>query len=320
MIHLIFLGLIAAVLFWVAAYGIPSAGFAQPVWLGGKRVKRVLREGLQFVIPLLQRVPEEFVFSRKPQKLPIEFRFFTRDPKSEVRRELILSALVLFRDDPNITTEEGYLRRTEITPEVLADNLTADVKSIVGRFGGLHSWDVFIKNWKEVERYLNGVLRLHVPPHVMPQMLQPYLSENHADTELAASEMEWENRLQFYKDLSGPIGNLLRDEHNHPEWRSEEEALHGIDILGLSISNIDFAPESKRAIEEEGLAVNRIAAAEILGKAKQETTAAYEKLGLEPRDALDAAERDLNQITATNTYRVQGFEGIKSIVGLGGNR
>ncbi len=313
---IIFPILIAAVLVWKAAYGIPTAGFAQPTWIGGRRAKRVLGDGLRFVVPFLQQVPDDHVFSRKPRELPINFSFFTCDPKSEVRRELDFSALVLYRDDPNIMTDEGYLRRTEITDKILTDGLTADIKSVVGRFGGLHSWDVFIKNWKGIECYLNGVLRLVKPPHVRPHEILRYLPEDWSGDEVPVLEIPWEDRLEFYKTFSAPIGDLLRDELKYPEWKpSEEEKSFGIDIISLSIHNVDFSPESKQAIEEEGRAVDRISAAEALHEAKVEMLGSYTEKGLESRDALDAAERDLGQINKTETHRVQGLEGLRSIIG-----
>ena len=171
---------------------IKAAHFAVPTRFG-RRLKRILFEGLNLKAPLIDKVKEEYAYSLKPQTLPIKFTFVTKD-----RIKLKVEGLIRYQPDPDIPNKETDLCRfVEIEYDTLKNGLNSKVESDLGRLGGVHKWKDFVEKRRSLENYINCILRLTAPPHVNPQKI------------LCSPKME----NVIWKE---------KDEHGDLAWKSKE--------------------------------------------------------------------------------------------------
>ncbi len=322
---IIFPILIAVVLFWKAVASVGEKRFTVPTLLR-KRMKKYWTEGLHLLIPFFMSVKEKYTYSLEPQTMEISFSFFSKD-----RRELKVSWLIRWAADPKVKTKEGHIRFAEVMLdtsanrlETLENGLKSKLMSEVGRLGGMHPWEVFINMRRAIEHYINSILRLEEPPHINPaKVLKEQLANipeyQHLQGNALNDEVPFEKRLEFYKEFSGPIGELLRIESSTDEHSLDEE-FYGINLLELSIDNVDFSQATKEALEQEARARDQIAAAMQFHRAKVEMAGDYtdEKdggLGLNSRSAVESAELNLGQAVEKKVHSVHGLEGLHNIIG-----
>lgn len=308
--------LIFIILFLNSMVKIEATYFAVPTRFG-KRLKRVLYEGIRFKWPFVDRVKSEHTYSLKPATFPIKFTFISKD-----NRELTLEGLVRWQPDPDIkksdvgmiTEERNVCRFVDITLETLRRGLNSKIESELGRFGGLNDWIVFKDKRRPVESYLNCILRLEQPPHTNPlkvlkkQLEKPEYArligrlEELGSTEEspevpaeASDPKDMSPRLEFYDIFSGPIGELLREESKEAE-RSYDENFYGIDILEFTIEEIGFDEETKKALGEEQRAHDIAGAASVRNEQKLVMAEELREKGkLDPQSAIDSAELNLGQ-------------------------
>lgn len=319
--------LISIVLLLSSIVKIEATYFAIPTRFG-KRLKRVLFEGIRLKWPFIDRVKPEYIYSLKPATFPTKFKFISKD-----NRELTLEGLVRWQPDPDIKKsdvgmvteeQEDVCRFVDITPETLKEGLNSKIESEIGRFGGLNDWIVFRDKRRPVESYLNCILRLEQPPHTNPlKVLKEQLEKpEHAGLierleELGSTEESPEvpaeasdpkdtsPRLEFYDIFSGPIGELLREESQGME-SSYDEKFYGIDILELTIEEIGFDEETKKALGEEQRAHDIAGAANVRNEQKLVMAEELREKGkLDPQSAIDSAELNLGQ-AAKNVHSVVG--------------
>src|SRR3989344_1398382 len=159
--NLIFPVLIIAVLVLKSLKTIRAGHFGVVSFLG-KPLNWVLSHGTKSIPPFLTTVKPEHVYSREPQPFRITFSFITKD-----NREVTISGTLRCVWNPYVLDKEtGIPRVIYITPKMIKDGLESKLGSEIGRFGGLHPWIVFRRSRREVENFLNSILRLPMPPHV----------------------------------------------------------------------------------------------------------------------------------------------------------
>jgi len=283
----------------------------------GRRRSRILYEGLNLTIPLLERVKEENVFTLEEQKTKIEFSFFSgsRGKGKGGQLELNLTGLLKWRFDPTIKnkdkTQKGFPQFMQVLPETREAGLKSKVESEVSRLGGLHSWDIFRSKRRAVEHFINCILRLKIPPHADKKFLKELGNSSNPKesqyAEYAAMEIPREIRLQFYEDCSQKIGDSLRGKE---EKVSGVEKAYGIKIIEFILGTISLSPEAKSSTEAKEIAQNQIQAMEQIHQ--QKIRMAKELTSLElSQAAVDSAELTLKQAEK----KVISFEGI-SLKGL----
>lgn len=135
-----------------------------------RRTGRILREGLNFVLPIIDTVE---VYDQRIGSESIPLSFFSKD-----NLEVILKFMVqwypdptIFYKDSNVSEKENLNRFMANTEETIASGISEVIKSIVGNIIGKVSAYTFIDKKKAVGRYIDCVLRLKRPPHVYPSTL-----------------------------------------------------------------------------------------------------------------------------------------------------
>jgi len=244
----------------------------------GKRTGRVLNEGLNFVVPLIDFAE---LYEYKLDTKIINFGFFSKD-----NVEVIIRALVQWRPDWRITTEDGKNKFIENGEEAVLQGIDEAIKSVVGAVIGELAALTFINKKKVVEKYLNGILRLSIPPHANPSMIKPELG-----TEAIAIMAE---RLKFYQKFSREIDYLLKEEGVINKY-SELEERYGIDIIAFTMSDVDFNESMRKALELKGQTKAKLEADELKKRKKVEMAEKFQELGLSPQSAVNAAEVTMGQ-------------------------
>ena len=244
----------------------------------GKRTGRVLNEGLNFVVPLIDFAE---LYEYKLDTKIINFGFFSKD-----NVEVIIRALVQWRPDWRITTEDGKNKFIENGEEAVLQGIDEAIKSVVGAVIGELAALTFINKKKVVEKYLNGILRLSIPPHANPSMIKPELG-----TEAIAIMAE---RLKFYQKFSREIDYLLKEEGVINKY-SELEERYGIDIIAFTMSDVDFNESMRKALELKGQTKAKLEADELKKRKKVKMAETFQGLGLSPQSAINAAEVTMGQ-------------------------
>lgn len=267
---------------------IPSRHFAVPNFFD-KRMETYWDEGLALTIPFVITIPENQIYSKIVNRVPIKFDFPTKD-------DVILTwtGLIEYVPDPDIYSEEGYVRITDFEEKGLKSGLTDRTQEEVKNLGNVYESDDFRNEYGEaLGLLLESVMRLKNIPHFNPKDALKDLVDNHENENgsSAGNISKWEelksnlneklqekskskikdwtttipveNRLEFYSVFSHFVKKLLASEgENNNEW-SENEKYYGIDIQKISNSDIGFTDEMKQALEEQEKSEK-----EIEGKAK----------------------------------------------------
>ena len=263
----------------------------------GKRTGRVLNEGLNFVVPVVDSVE---LYEYKLDTKIINFGFFSKD-----NMEVIIRALVQWRPDWRITTEDGKNKFIENGEEAIMQGIDEAVKSAVGAVIGELAALTFINKKKVVEKYLNSILRLNIPPHTKPAMIKPELGTEEIPT--------MAERLKFYQKFLSEIDYLLKEE-GVMNQHSELEERYGIDIVAFTMSDIDFNENTRKALELEGQTKARLKSDELKGRKKAKMTQTFKELGLSPQSAVNSAEVTMGQAQK----EVKSFEGLENLKPFGG--
>lgn len=280
----------------------------------GGRVSFVCPEGLNFKLPFIDSAKNGYLRSLKLKTMQITFFFFSKD-----KRKMELKALIRYQTNPHILNQDNKLpRMIDVDQNEITDGLRSKVESVIGKLGRTYSWDDFHGNSVGVEYYLWSVLGLIRPIHVRPreffgkeveeesiinfdedypgllEKLDKYLPEG-------SNEVSADKRLEFYKEFSGPIGEVLRAHQNLNVFSKDEEA-YGIDVLEFTLEELGVTETTEKAMESDrnakviSTAVRRTAR-EILDNLP----------GVSPQRALTSAEAASGVAKQTN-YIVEGGE------------
>ncbi|HDY73287.1 MAG TPA: hypothetical protein ENH86_01820, partial [Candidatus Jorgensenbacteria bacterium] len=280
----------------------------------GGRVSFVCPEGLNFKLPFIDSAKNGYLHSLKLKTMRITFFFFSKD-----KRKMELKALIRYQTNPHILNRENLLpRMIDVDQNEITDGLRSKVESVIGKLGRTRSWEDFHGNSVGVEYYLWSVLGLIRPIHVRPreffeekveeesvinfdkdypgllEKLDEYLPEN-------SNEVSADRRLEFYKEFSGPIGEVLRAHQNLNVFSKDEEA-YGIDVLEFTLEELGVTETTEKAMESDRNA-------KVISTAVRRT--AREILddlpGVSPQRALTSAEAASGVAEQTN-YVVEGGE------------
>lgn len=263
----------------------------------GKRTGRVLNEGLNFVVPLADSVE---LYEYKLDTKIINFGFFSKD-----NIEVIIRMLVQWRPDWRITTEDGKNKFIENGEEAILQGMDEAVKSAIGSVIGELAALTFIGKKKVVEKYINSILRLNAPPHTNPSKIKSALGTEEITT--------MAERLKFYQKFSSEIDYLLKEE-GILNQHSELEERYGIDIVAVTMSDVDFNENTQRALELKEQTRAKLKADELKKRKKVEMTRDFKELGLSPQSAVNAAEVTMGQAQK----EVKSFEGLENLKPFGG--
>ena len=213
-----------------------------------KRTGRVFDEGLAFVLPLIDRVDlVSYLLKTKDVKLT----FFSFDDI-----EVIISGLVQWQPDRLVVDDKKRIKFVAIEERTITDGLDKTIKSVIGNLIGI-TQAVDVRTHKPaIERYLNCVLRLQMPPHVKPEENDKLNSSKPRWTQ--GNEVPREHRLAFYNENANLIENKLRTEEGKPKQHSDTENLYGIDIRAVKVDDVDYSEKTKRDLESRKQAEARM--------------------------------------------------------------
>lgn len=299
-------------LFVVAPFGLlmilllNSVRIVPPVHYGivirlGRRTGKILPEGLHFVMPLIDLVK---IYEYKLDTKIIKLSFFSKD-----NLEIIIQALVQWRPDRRVKTNEGQNKFIENKEETIISGLGEAIKSVIGDIIGQVTALTFVNKKKAVEQYIDCLLRLPTPPHSNPRIINPALK--------LKKFLKATSRLNFYEKYSNQINDLLAREASEIDRRSEIENRYGIDIIAFDMGEVDFSIGTRKVLELKKQTEEKLKADELEEAKKVEMAKELKKLGLSPQAAVDSAEVTLDQ--AKKEVRSFQFDGLEKLRLFGGN-
>lgn len=248
-----------------------------------KRTGRVIYEGLNFIIPYIDSVE---LFKEEVVTTPVEESFFSKD-----NLQVIIKGSVRWKVDVNLLNDV-FVTMPENT---ITTGLVDTIKSELGIIAGTQKGDAFIKSREAIENLINCVLRMKDPFHVM-QGLKPA------------------ERLKHYEEQFASVRDHLRKEHLLNDDRSDVEERYGIDIVGFSLADVDFSPETKKSLEKKKQTEAELKAQELQFKKKVEMAKTLkEEIGLDPQPAINSAEVTIKQ-AEKKVFSIEGAEPIIKLI------
>lgn len=306
--------IIAIVVIWVfaSAIKIPPNHFGV-VDRFGKRIryeKGILREGLNFIVPLIDSVE---LVSKNLVKEDIKFKFTTND-----KLRLEVEGVFQYRPDPEVffpkVNKEDHGRNVFLTVSetVIKDGVIEAVEARLGGLGGQCSSEIFITSRQALGEIINAILRMNKPPHKNHQKGAPGPDPENpeepfcglgGDCKFDDSEIGAEKLVEFYNAHWRQAKVIKDNEKNLPDDRSEVERRYGIDIESFDLGNVGFTPETEAAFEEARQAEERMKG----GEKVAELAERFEKLS---QKSIDEAGRLLDPTITKKIISVQGETGV----------
>lgn len=292
---------------------IPSVHFGV-VSILGRRLrgdKGILREGLNFVVPLLSRVQ---LVSKELVTEEVKFHLTTKNGL-----KLEVQGVFQYRPDPNVSFElphDDHGRNVFVTmsEDAIFKGIVEAIEARLGGLGGKHDHEVFISERQALGDIINGILRLGTPPHRQHELgrfspdpenpSNPFCGRN--DCEFVGDRINAEDLIRFYKFHWPEIKILMRSEKHNAEDRSEVEKRYGIDVESFDLGNVSFTEETTAALEEQEQARKRQDAAQ----QRLDLIEKFMKKGATFQQAADEADIALDPTKDKRVISVQGDAGI----------
>lgn len=324
-LSLILLGgiVIGFVLVISSAVSVPTAHYGIITRLG-KRIGKPLPEGLNFVVPFIDKV---LIYSIELKTDPLdEISVFSND-----RLDIELKGSVQWRPDKKEL--KGFV---EIPENTILVGLKDAIKSEIGKIAGEKKGDFFIRERKALETHINCIFRLQRPPHYF---LNPKESTKGKEQEFGKSFTDWINDkreevkgisddeekkqkqekiekienitnwelptereigdddelidswkldiISFYKANARSIQSMIDLGENET---SPIEDLYHINISIFRLADVDFTEGTKRALERKRQVEAEIVAAKQQQKWKLEIMDELIEKGLDAEKASNAAD------------------------------
>lgn len=229
---------------------------------GGGKKGRVLEEGLNIVWPFIDKV--ELISGELVTK-SIEGSSFSKDTL-----EIIFKGSVQWRPDKELLRTKFI----EMDESTVLQGINDAVNNALGILAGTKPGKVFIENRGAIADMINCMLRLGNPPHC----------------DLIPSK--W---LAYYKTHSAETRVKLGDEAGVSDDKSEIESRYGIDIVTFELSDVDFSPATKKALELKQQEAGRLQAVALTQETKLKLIKEYVDSGLDIKEATLAAEVTMTQ-------------------------
>ena len=254
--------------------------------LFGKRW-RTRKEGLTWRIPYYEKFQ---LYSKEVQLAEVD-----TTAKSKDLLGIILRGSVGFVPDPEL------LYKYDEVKNKLETSLVDSIKDELGVLAGTKDARDFVLQRKAITLMINCLLRLEEMPHKNPGQF--------GDTR---TEIQLNDRLDFYLIYADKIKDLLDHEGEKPEERSRIEKEHGIDIKFFNLTNPDYTPNTNAAFEEAKQAEAKVAAAQSELKLVKD----FQGVGASPQEAIDAAQVSIGK----GTRQVHSIQGKPFEINIGGSR
>ncbi|MEK7611998.1 MAG: SPFH domain-containing protein [Patescibacteria group bacterium] len=262
---------------------VPSAHYGVKKFLERRITKKnkegdeegvVVDEGFQWKLAFFHSFD---IFSYKREPIVVDETFMTGKDQDGSRLEIFINGFILYR----VNRQEVATTAFEFSEEATKKGIIADATSEFGGVTGTKSAEVFIDNRDTVEVLLASALQLADPPH---------------------KKLPAEERFEYCRAHSVELREALRRESETSEKRSAVELRYGIDILSVSIKDVDFTEKTKAALEKQ----RQDAALAAAARSKLGLVREFKAEGLTPERAVDAAEISLGQ----GTRQQIGLQGI----------
>ncbi len=277
-----------AVVLALAAVIIPAYRSVPTLKLGmvtflGLRTGRVLGEGPNLVIPFFESV---ILFDREVRTLEVNQKYFCADNLA-----VIIGGRISWQIDESLLASAFVMNQ-----KMVEEELVSAIKSELGPIAGANSALQFKGSWEALENLLNCSLRMSAPPHIAKGVLPG-------------------ERLNFYADAGGRIWRMLEPERRDARERSELENRCGVRVIRFVVSELDYTIPTGSAMEEEGQAILRTKARQVIAGAVKQIATERTAAGLKPAEAEQAAEvamdltkRDLRNLELGGLERFRPFE------------
>ncbi|MDP1706387.1 MAG: SPFH domain-containing protein [bacterium] len=273
----------------------------------------ILREGLNFIIPLIDSVE---LVSKDLVKEDIKFKFTTKD-----KLRLEVEGVFQYRPDPDVLFSDVHKdhRRNvflTVSKEVIKSGVIEAVEARLGGLGGQCSSEIFITSRQALGEIINAILRMNKPPHRNHLKGAPAPDPKNPEEPFCGldalctfddTEIGVEKLVEFYNAHWRQAKVIKDNEKNLPEDRSEVERRYGIDIESFDLGNVGFTSETEAAFEEKRQSEERAHAGDqvlILAKELQDG------LKIDGQTALDEAGRILDPTIKKRIVSVQGKTGV----------
>ncbi|MFA5999590.1 MAG: SPFH domain-containing protein [Candidatus Paceibacterota bacterium] len=269
-----------------------------------KRTGRIIEEGLESKIPLIDKVE---LFSTELDKIEVNVNFTTID-----KLQLTLVGSLQYRPDPRISDDPADLNRLAenrrgkntffaMSQEIIKSGIEDALRSLLGGLGGVYEGSKFIGNRQALGSLINSILRLSKPPH---------LNHNAGTCGIPGCAMpekiDAQDLVSFYNThWKGVQDDIEQGKKNDTEC-SPIEIRYGIDIETFALANVDFSDATKEAFEKEKQAEARQKAFRF----KMEMAQEAKKLGASAQEALNAADVSLDPKVSKQIVSVEGEAGV----------
>ena len=313
----------------------------------GKRIGKVSLEGLDFKVPLIDKVKE---ISMSLEPISIEVNFTTKD-----NVQLALTGSLQHNPDFNIVEEEGpnkgANRYISISEKVIKDGIEDMISDVLGGLGGKYDAVDFIKSRQALGDIINNLLQFEIPYHLRHHRKAHDGSTcGAADCKVcdaapgydAAEDCKYEgcgvknfkrgeevikvcnfdervdaeDLLDFYNSHWKYLKKSRVEEEKQKKSPSSVEKRYGIKVEVFALANVGFSKEMKDALEAQKQAEARAVA---FGKKMEMTEKVIDlaKLKVIPvtmQEALNSADVSLTP-TIANNKKVISVEGAAGVVG-----
>src|SRR3989344_3423906 len=302
--------------------------FAIVDWFG-YRFAGYLEEGPHPVPPFSDVTEYSFELQPKPIKVsaftwlerPEEAGKKPKGPKLEIE----LDGSVQWRPDPDVQyrrergrrvlcepDEKGRVLFAEMSEETILSGIADAIKSQLGTVAGLRSADEFISAKEEIEMMINAILRLgrEELPHVKHDARRCGLYKCADYGPSCKFREEIKDPLEVYRERRDAIRDVLHNEKDNAESRSEIEERYGIDIVLFALGPVNFGKKAEEAFEKRITAEAEAEAAEARAAKTLDLMDRFKGKGLDPEPAVNAAQVAIGQATR----QIHSIEGLKPLV------
>ncbi|MDO8663978.1 MAG: SPFH domain-containing protein [Candidatus Liptonbacteria bacterium] len=313
----------------------------------GKRTGKISLEGLDFKIPLIDKIKE---ISMSLEPIPMGVNFTTKD-----NVQLALTGSLQHNPDFNIKEEEGpnkgANRYISISEKVIKDGIEDMISDVLGGLGGKYNAVDFIKSRQALGDIINNLLQFEVPYHLRHHreahdgstcsVKNCKVCDAAPDCNTAEDckyegcgvvkfkrgeevipvcdydeRVDAEDLLDFYNSHWKYLKKNRDKEEKLKEKPSSVEKRYGIKVEVFALANVDFSDDMKKALEAQKQAEARaVAFGKKMEMAEQVIDLAkLKEVPVTMQEALNSADVSLTP-TIANNKKVISVEGAIGVVG-----
>lgn len=269
----------------------------------GEQLPGSYDEGLRTKVPFIDEMQ---CFSLEPVIMDIEAEFTSNDSERG-GLSMVVIGLLEYHADERILDGEDRCVFVRVPEKTRRATLLKNIEARLGKLGGAYKGLDFRTERAAIEDIINIHLRLRTPPHLCHEQNNQNQCGLANCPDKFRDEVEIKDMFEFYRLHRQWVRQVLSDEENLLDDRSDLEKRNGVDIIKFSLSRVVYSKEAQADFEAQTRAEALLG---VLDSKLEKAEKIQDRLKASAQVAWNAVEGSMNERAKRDIVSVEGDVGV----------